>query len=248
MDIRKIVRPGTKIELRPDDKPNPEEEDDFRLYSSQISDVREDGIVEAYMPIEQGRLILIAVGSYMDMYCYTDRGVYECRVKVAERYTKEGLYLLLLQITSELRKHQRREFYRYECKLPMKDRWMDDSEQKFMRDNGFLFVDEDMPMSDSTIIDISGGGIQFTGTHSYGVNELVYCRFTFGQEYRLCAEIMGSDVVTGQPGNYCHRAKFVGMSKQDREGIIRYIFSLERLEIKKSRAGKEVEHEKNSGS
>ncbi len=247
--MKKILRPGMKIELRPDDMPNSEEEEDsFQLYSSQISDVREDGEIEAYMPIEQGRLILISVGSQMDMYCYTDRGIYECRVGVKERYTNEGLYLLLLHVTSDLRKHQRREFYRYECSLPMQDRWMDDSEQKLMTDNGWLCVDEDLPMSKSTVIDISGGGIQFTGKHSYGVNELVYCKFDFGKEYRLCVEIMGCDPIAGQPGNYCHRARFVGMSKQEREGIIRYIFTLERLEIKKNRAEKEGEYEKNSGS
>lgn len=236
MDLaEKVLRPGTKIELWPYNQPRPENgTEEPKFYNSQISDFRDDGTVEVYMPTEQGRLLLLSVGSRLSMYCYTVSGIYECSVQVKERYKSNGIYFVLLQPINELRKNQRREYYRYKCTLPMLDRRMEEEERQFMAAHGRLSVSEGLPMDESTIIDISGGGMQFMGHHKYEVNDVVYCKFSFGNSYEVCLKILSSSKIPERAGEYRHRAKFLGMDKKDREAIIRYIFTLERIQKKYS--------------
>ena len=89
-----------------------------------------------------------------------------------------------------------------------------------------------LPMNRSTIVDISGGGMQFTGDHKYEKGSLIFCEFSFGKPYEAFVQILDSMGVVDRPGEYRHRAKFFGMNKKEREEIIRYIFALERIKRK----------------
>ena len=229
--VKKIVRPGVRIELRPYDMRNSEEEYDL-FYQSKISDVKEDGSVEVYLPIEQGKLVLLSEGSRLDLYCYAASGIYECPAVVIERYKKEGLYFVLLRMTDDLKKNQRREYYRYQCTIPMQDRAMDEEERQFFVTQGLLLVDDEIPMGESTIVDISGGGLQFVGTCRYHVNDMVYCRFVFGKPYALCLKILDGKAVPDKAGQYRYRAGFMEIDKRVREEVIRHIFALERMKRK----------------
>lgn len=233
MDLMEtILKPGTKIELSPNDIPKGENADAVRFYQSRISDVREDGRIEATMPIDRGRIILFSVGSELEIYCYTAHAVYEGRVIVQERYKHEGLYFLLLRPLGALRKKQRRQYYRYKCTLPMRDRLVDIEERRGMAERGQLITVVRLPMERSTIVDISGGGMQFTGDHKYEKDSLIFCEFSFGKPYEAFAQVLDSTGIADRPGEYRHRAKFFGMNKKEREEIIRYIFALERMKRK----------------
>ncbi len=234
--VKKVIRPGVKIALRPDRVSGQEAEtQEIKYYHSQISDVREDGGVEVYMPLEREKMILLTVDVGYDMHCYTVSGMYECRVVVTERYKKDGLFYALLQLTSELKRNQRREYYRYQCTLPMKDRRLDEEEEKFLAEHKKLVIMDDGLMDKSTIINISGGGIQFVSSHQYAKDELIYCKFDFGKKREICVKILECAAVPDRPGEYRHRSKFIGLEKKEREGIIRQIFALERMKIKTSR-------------
>ena len=228
-----ILKPGTKIELSPNDIPKGEDAEEIRFYQSKVSDIREDGGIEAIMPIDHGKLVLFSIGSELEIYCYTTRAVYKCRVAVQERYKHEGLYFLLLRPLGELRKKQRREYYRYKCTLPMRDRLVDIEERRSMAESGKLIMTGSLPMNRSTIVDISGGGMQFVSGHKYEAGSLVFCAFSFGKPREAFAQILGSDGIEGRSGEYRHRAKFFGMNKKEREEIIRYIFALERMKRKR---------------
>lgn len=229
--VEKIIQPGIKIELRPDDQPKDAIPGAVLRYESKISDVKEDGTVEVYMPIEYGRLVLLSVGSKMDMFCYAG-GIYECRVVVKERYKSEGLYYLGLQLISQLQKRQRREYYRYSCSIPVEVRRMDSAEKKWMTERGKLVVMEDLPMEKNTAVDISGGGMQFTGQYRYEAGEFLYGKFSFGKEYRQCMKVLESSEIPDRPGEYRHRVRFLGMERHAREEIIQNIFVLERVKRK----------------
>lgn len=228
--VKKVLKPGVKIKLSPADSQetagNP---DEVQSYFSKISDVKEDGTLEIFMPIEQGKLQLLSPGKRLDMYCYTGNGVYEARILVKERYKQEEMHFITLELTNSLIKNQRREYYRYQCTVPIQDRLMDEEEQKWMLEDEMLVVDDVLPMHDSMMIDISGGGLQFIGTGRYESGDLVYCRFQFGKDYRLCANILECcGNIPGHPGKYRSRARFQGVERREREEIIRHIFLLER--------------------
>lgn len=230
--IENIIKPGTRIELIPDDLPKDAVPGAVKRYQSQVSDIREDGRIEIYMPIEQGKLILLQVESRLDVFFYSASGIYECRAIVKERYKRDGLYLVALWPTSELKKRQRREYYRYSCSMPVHVRRMDEVERRWMTERGKLIVFEDLPLEENTIVDISGGGMQFIGEHRYESGELLYSEFVFGKEYRQCLKVLDSSSIPDRPGEYRHRLKFLGMDRRAREQIIQNIFALERMKRK----------------
>lgn len=235
--VKKVLKPGVKIKLSPvDSQKTAGDPDEVQSYFSKISDVKEDGTLEIFMPMEQGKLLLLSPGKRLDMYCYTGNGVYETQIQVRERYKKEGMHYITLGLTNSLIKNQRREYYRYQCTVPIQDRLMDEEEQKWMKEDEMLVVDDDQPMHDSTMIDISGGGLQLIGTGKYETDDLIYCRFQFGKDYRFCARILECcGGIPGHPGKYRSRARFLGVERREREEIIRHIFALERSRRKLER-------------
>ncbi len=115
----------------------------------------------------------------------------------------------------------------------MEERLMEDEEQSWMREQGMLVVDDAIPMHTSMMRNISGGGMMFTGTHRYRTGDLVYGRFHFGRDYRLCMRILESSNADQEgTGGYRNRAEFVGMEWRERERLIRYIFARERTDRK----------------
>lgn len=227
--IEKVVKPGIKIELVPDVLPDDPAAETGKSYQSQVTDMYEDGRIEIYMPIEQGRLILLQAGSRIDVYFYSTNGIYECSAIIKERCKKDSLYFIILQPTSELKKYQRREYYRYSCSIPVHVRKLSDVEQKWMAEKGRLIVFDELPLEENTVIDISGGGMQFTGKNLYEINELLYAEFVFGKEYQQCLKVLERNKIPDRVDEYRYRLKFLGMERQAREGIIQNIFVLERM-------------------
>ncbi len=234
---KKILKPGVNVKLCPENAGKPEDEqEELPSYYSKISDVKDDGLLEIYMPTQQGKLQLLSAGKRMYMYCYAGNGVYEADVVVKERYKSDDIHFVILQMTGELKKNQRREYYRYQCTIPMQNRLMDADERKWMTEQDMLVVDDALPMEDSMLVDISGGGLQFIGAKKYVKDDMVYCRFQFGKNYRLCTCILESvGNIANHPGKYRSRARFVGVERREREEIIRYIFTLERAKRKLER-------------
>ncbi len=236
--VDKVMKAGMKVELSAFRRPGTEEKPEERkAYYSQVSDVRENGLVEVYMPIQKGKLQLLSVGNRLNMCCYAANGMYECPVVVKERFKEDGTYYILLEVTGSLIRNQRREYYRYQCVMPMEDRKLDEEERKWMLEQEMLVADDMTPVRESTIVDISGGGLRFFSKHRYEVGDLVYCRFHFGKDYRLCAQILEhTGNIPEYPGSYRHRAKFIGVDRREREEIIRQIFALERRNRKMGKA------------
>lgn len=230
--VEKIIRPGTKIELCQEKFLTKDAEESLVYYHSKVTDVRDDNTFEAYMPIEQGKLILMSLESRYEMLCYTEQGIYQCSVLVKSRHKEDGLYYVVLRVTSPLQKRQRREHYRYKCMLNLEVREMDSAESKWMTERGQLVVIEETPMDKATIVDISGGGLQFVGKQKYKKDSYCYCKFLFGREYKQCFKVLDSVPIEDRAGEYRTRGKFVGMGSKERENIIQAIFLLERMQRK----------------
>lgn len=233
MDIeKKILLPGAKIELRPDAEMEGHEKEESQLlskfYSSKISDIKEDGVIEAYMPIEQRRLIMFSVDSVCTLYCYAPSGIYQGKVVIVNRYKNGEVYFLLMKLVSELKKNQRREYFRYEIDLPMRDRKMEGKEVGWLTKRSVINVDDFVEMDNSRIIDISGGGLRFGAGHLYNEGDFIYCKFEFGKQFSACAKILDREVGPGESENYIYRAEFMCMDSRDREDIIGKIFQAQR--------------------
>lgn len=238
--LSKYVVPGMKVEIQERERTKlTEEAEKKKVYQTQVMDVLSEDRLEVLMPIEKSKLILLPVNAEYDLYFYTPSGVFQCTAAVIDRYKAEKHYILLMELTSNLRKFQRREYYRLSCVLDMNVRPLEQEEIEAM-DREDKHLVPGLPLKRSVIVDISGGGIRFVGDYAYEPDSLVYCKYNLvtggkNKEYVLVAKVLVVKELEGKPGTYEHRAQYINIDTAEREEIIRFIFEEERKHRKKEK-------------
>ncbi len=170
------------------------------------------------------------------MYFYGNNVVYQCTARVVDRYRFNGQYVLVMDLTSNLRNYQRREYYRFSCALEMDSRQLGEEEEISLAAQEELLPA--LPLKSSVIVDISGGGLRFVAYYAYEVNSLILCRYHLQiegreKEYRLIGKVLAVNELEKEPGVFDHRVQYVNVDPQDREEIIQYIFDESRKTHKK---------------
>lgn len=215
------------------------EEPNEKVYSSKIYDIISEERIEILMPYEQSKIVLLPVDSEYEMFIYTGQGVYACRVRIADRYKSNNVFILVMELKSGLRKCQRREYYRLSCALDINTREMADDEVKAIQNKVNYFV-KGIPLQKGTMADISGGGIRFVSEGQYEKGSLVYCNFDLTEKeelktYEIAAKILAVRKLENRQGSFEYRVQYVNIDKSTREEIIRYIFEEERKKAKKEK-------------
>ena len=225
--LSKYVAPGGEVELKAIDRErNPEENGQRKAHRSRLLKILTESRVEVAMPIVDGKLILLPVDGEYDMYFYGDNVVYQCNARVTDRYRFNGQYVLVMDLTSNLRNYQRREYYRFSCALEMDSRQLGEEEIAIAAQEELLPA---LPLKSSVIVDISGGGLRFVAYYAYEVNSLILCKYHLQfegreKEYRLVGKVLAVNELEKEPGVFDHRVQYVNVDPQDWEEIIQYIF------------------------
>lgn len=231
--LLKYVEPGNKIEMQAVERAEDMDElENVKTYQTQVLDVLSEDRLEIAMPMEKMKLILLPVNTEYDLCFYTSSGLYQCLANVIDRYKSGGQYILLMELTTNLRKHQRREYYRLSCALDMDVRFLEKSEilaVEGKRD----YVAMALPVKRGIIVDISGGGVRFVSDNVYKEGSLIYCKYILSmdgeeREHVLAAKVLRVKELDDKPGTYEHRAQYVNIDTEEREEIIRFIFEEER--------------------
>ena len=236
--LSKYAVPGGEIELKAIGREKePEDSRKRRSHRSQVLKVLTESRVEVAMPIEDGKLILLPVDGEYDMYFYGNNVVYQCTARVADRYRHNGQYVLVMDLTSNLRNYQRREYYRFSCALEMDSRQLGEEEEIAVAAQEEMLPA--LPLKSSVIVDISGGGLRFVAYYAYEVNSLILCKYHLQidgreKEYRLVGKVLAVNELEKEPGVFDHRVQYVNVDPQDREEIIQYIFDEARKKKKKA--------------
>lgn len=239
--LSKYVTPGCRVDLQTINRPNQRNGLGAKSYQSRVLDILSDDRLEISMPMEKSKLILLSVDSEYDMYFYSDSGLYQCHARVADRYKNDKVYVLVLDLTSNLRKQQRREYYRFNCALEMGSRALREEEEAALSDIGdqsILLLP--LPLQSSTIVDISGGGLRFVADFAYEVHSLILCSFNLlinddYKEYNLIGRVLSVIELENRDGVFEHRIQFVNVDKTEQEEIIKYIFDEERRVLRKQK-------------
>lgn len=229
--LSKYVFPGDKLELQSVNRALKEGEEK-KVYTTRVYDVLSDDRLEIIMPMEKTKLILLPIDGEYDVCFYTSQGLYQCFSRIIDRYKSNNVYVLVLELTSNLRKHQRRNYYRYSCVLDMKMRELKTEEVQAVEANQVVLV-PGLPLRRSLIVDISGGGIRFISDHEYEEGSMVYCTYQLvnnekSKEYEVVGKILSARPVANRPGEYEHRVQYVNLGNDEREEIIKFIFEEER--------------------
>lgn len=238
--LSKYVIPGIRVEIQTRERIRfSGEQKEKKIYHTQVMEVLSEDRLELLMPIEKSKLVLLSVNVEYDLCFYTTAGPFQCTALVIDRYKSEKHYLLLMELTSSLRKVQRREHYRLSCALDVDVRALEAEEAESM-ENGEKQMALGLPTQRCVMVDISGGGLRFVGNSVYEPGSLVYCKYhlmTKGEnkEHMLAAKVLMVKELEGKPGTYEHRVQYIDIDAAEREEIIRFIFEEERKYRKKEK-------------
>ena len=237
--LSKFVSPGDKIELQSVER-GMEEQADEKLYYSSVYDIVSEDTMEIIMPMEQTKLVLLPVDSEYDLVVYSGSGLYQCFVRIIDRYKSNNVYILVVELISNLRKYQRREFYRFSCALEMCARNLEKEEIEALEDKIPYVLQPGLPLKRSVIVDISGGGLRFMSSQKYEPDSLLYCSYSLlkskgCKNYEVIGRVLAVKELENKPGIYEHRVQYYDLDVETREEIIKFIFEEERKERKKER-------------
>ncbi len=214
-----------------------------RIYKSQVNDIKEDGLLEITMPIENGKVVLLPLGIRFEFVFYTGSGLYHSIGQIRERYKQDNIFVLVIELHSQLEKFQRREYYRYPCLMNMQFYMItkEDAQQKStdeifdgLRDDHFYDNQKQ-----AVILDLSGGGVKILGedkleADSYILLIIRLCNDNIDKQYFIKGHVLASEKKEDRQGKYETRIQFMFQDEHVREEIIRYIFEEERKDRQKS--------------
>lgn len=239
--ISKYIKIGDKLDLETIENNSASETlNEKRQYRSVVYDIVSEDQIKIAMPMEQGRVILLPVDGEYSLCFYSQAGLFQCLARVVNRYKSENVFVLLMELTTDLSKYQRREYYRLNCVLDMKSRELSESEVSNMIER-VQFLDTDITFNNGIMVDISGGGARFISRVKYPKNTnimFVFNLYVSGKlaEYKLIGKVLYSEELAGKEGTFEHRVQFVNIVNEDRESIIRYIFEEERKKRHREKA------------
>jgi len=239
--LENYIKPGQRIDLKAVKRvKGTSEEYRERVYSTKIYDVVNDDTIEIIMPMEQTKLILLPVDGEYETFFYTENGLYESTVRISDRYKSNNVYIILVELQTNLRKYQRRDFYRYSCALDMETRGLTPEEVFAYRKGEMYQAPPGMPTAKGVIADISGGGLRFVSKTQYDRESLVYCNYSLFihggvKSYKIICKVLDTRELQNRNGEYEHRVQFLNLDNDEREEIIQYIFEEERKNRRKER-------------
>ncbi len=238
------IVPGDKIELTEkssEEKVNKDGVISRKVYRTRIYDISSEDEIKVNMPMDKDKLILLPVDGEYDLCFYTANGLYQCYGRVSDRYKSNNIYVLCLELTSPLKKFQRREYYRLNCILNMKCRKMDDEEYAMVNElNSVQFINTDLTLQNGTIVDISGGGARFISKEKFPNDSKILFKFSLPGakepiEYEVVGRVLICEETENMKGLYQNHVQFIKIDTDQRESIIRYIFEEERRKRKRER-------------
>lgn len=240
--ISKYIQVGNRLEIESVKKiVNEYGEVTRRTYKSELYEIVTEDKIKIAMPMEQMKVILLPVDGEYSLCFYTKSGLYQCLARVVDRYKSNKLFVLVMELETDLQRYQRREYYRLNTILDMKSKKLDDGNMSGGSDLEHVeFMDTDLTFDNGTMVDISGGGARFISKVQYPERSLI--RFIFSlfvngsvTEYRLLGRVLKSEPIKNREESYENRIQFVNMGNEDRESIIKYIFEEERKQRRRER-------------
>ncbi|MBQ4522718.1 MAG: flagellar brake domain-containing protein [Lachnospiraceae bacterium] len=225
-----IISIGDKIELTKLNRSMTNEpQQEVIKYISKVLEKDSDYEMKIAMPIQGGKIIPLSVGESLMACFYSNLGaIYECRINITDRYKDGNIFILEIEIVSQLKKVQRRNFYRYSCMLAMQYIVLpEDADEAEAMEQSNPEV-----WKQAVAMDISGGGIRIASKikEEEGAYIEIKLPLVNGKEHTVLytkAKIIRA-LPSSQSGVYELRAEFVDILEADREEIIKYIFDMER--------------------
>ena len=163
--------------------------------------------------------------------------MYKCRGIVHGRYRKESLYLLDVRMETELKKFQRRDFFRinYVTKMsyyPLENNLFQAPEEQDIWEL-LRKPEKKEDACQGTMQDISGGGIRFVSGELLQRNQYIFLTFrleneSMAESFEIFGKVVETQQHSSQKNLFVNRVKFLFRDLKEREDIVRFVFEEER--------------------
>ena len=218
------ITPGTKLEI---EISNYEGDRGGPVLVSELEWIDEGETAYIAAPIHEGIVYPVRIASPINIYFLHKGDLYRCSARVLERSTKDNIALLKIEKTGGIERIQRRQFFRFECTLPVKYRIIETLECE---------KNEGIPFLSTYLRDLSGGGISLAVEDKIEKGSLIECLLSLDPQKVI--NFYGRIVrVSRQPPEekykYTVGIIFYKIENRDREEIIRFIFREQRKLRKK---------------
>jgi len=238
--IERIVSTGNKIEFT---KVSSYKEydlemgrEDKNVYVSQVHDIIDEDRLKIGVPIVGGRVLMIPQNVRIDVCFYTSRGLFQGRAIVVDRFKEDNIFVMVIEMISELQKYQRRQYFRLNCTMDIMFRKLNDEELAEFNTEGKVStqISPDYLYNKATALDISGGGIRFLTEKPLNKDDIIFVNLNivYGEverKYNLAGKVLEVSQAKNRSNfNEC-RVEYCNMSGEIREQIIKYIFEQERI-------------------
>jgi len=213
------LQTGTKLELQIYD-------DSGRTikpaFSSKFEFAPDEGSAVIDSPMREGNIYPVRIGWNMDVYFTMKDDLYKFNSSVLQRWANGNLSFLKIAVLGDIHKIQRREYFRFECNVPVKYRII-----KHTTNDG----DDKEPMKPCVTKDLSGGGLCLRIKEEVERNTFIEGEVDLGPERKIpfVGEVVRVDILDGEKKyKYEIGVLFKKIEKNDKENIIRFIYSEQR--------------------
>lgn len=183
-----------------------------------------------YNPIYQNRIYTMSKNNlYNFRYIDENSGIYSFKGEVIRRFKEKSIYLLEIKYKGNLRKIQRREFFRIETykkiilEIP--------SSKKYFESDKLLDLYDSIDFIKGKFLlkDISAGGVGFFSNTKFKLNQRFIINFNLNNlTVKVLGEVVRNVEVNENDKKYLIGVKFEKLDSKKRRKIINYVFNKQR--------------------
>lgn len=212
---------GTKLELTVTDPMEGKIDIDF---ISQIEGYTDVNTMRILAPIYEAKIYPVKVNSHIEAYLfYKSNQVFQIKGVVTNRIIIDDIAFLDMRVTENVKRIQRRQYFRFDCSVPVAfyDKPKEEEQQE--------------PEIYGHTVDLSGGGLSVITEIALVKDKLIGGYIDLG-EYKV--NFVGKVLrcnrkIINDELQYISSISFSDMGFKDREKIVGYIFSRQRMLLNK---------------
>ena len=218
ISLNKFINIGDKLQVKAIDKRN------NNSYVSQISDIKDGDIIEILFPIYKNNIVYFLDGERLELILYKQEAIFEL-LTIVEGKIFGNIPTLRLKVVSELKRIQRRNFYRLKIVKPIKYRIID------ILDNS----DKTIKYHEGILLDVSEGGIMFYSKKEMEIKDLLELEIKLDTNSKMILKgtIVRKQYNTEKSFLYEYGVRFEEISKADKDILMKFIFQEQRKQLQK---------------
>lgn len=197
-----------------------------KTYVSQVENILDNRSLLVHVPISYGQVVKLPVTDIYSLLFFTEKGMMGFDAVISEYVREEGFNLIKFMINTEGERMQRREFFRFNCMLPLKIAKVSDDPNK--QDNA--------EMADGIIKDLGGGGIRFITNLELSERDSIKSHIILQNDLIISiGKVLHKQFFPKSTYKYQYRVEFVGILPSEQEKIVHFIFTEQRKMLSRGR-------------